>query len=61
MSPVEYPFSKILVTMDDARILTASSIMFPQKGKPEIYLKLENTDNWIQVDLYSIGKIEFQP
>ena len=61
MSSDEYPFSQIKVTLNNNSILLASSLMFPQKGKPEIYLKEMDKDKWRQVDLYAIESIVFIP
>jgi len=60
MSSTEFPFSRILITLHDQRSLVASSIMFPSKGRPEIYLKDIQSEKWLPVDIYSIAKIEFE-
>jgi hypothetical protein len=59
MSSDEYPFSQIKVTLVNKSILLASSLMFPQKGKPELYLKDTVSQKWKQVDLYAIESIDF--
>jgi hypothetical protein len=61
MSPGEYPFSQIKVTLHNKSILLASSLMFPQKSKSEIYLKDLKSEKWNQVDLYAIESIVFVP
>jgi hypothetical protein len=59
MSSVEYPFSQIKVTLLNKSILLASSMMFPQKGKPEIFFLEKDKQKWIQVDIYTIQSIDF--
>jgi hypothetical protein len=60
MSPTEFPFSQIKVTLLNKNVLIASSLMFPSKGKPEIYFLNQETEKWIQVDIYAIQSIEFE-
>ncbi len=61
MSPGEFPFSQIQVTLTNQSTLLASSLMFPQKGRPEVYFKEMDTEKWKQVDLYAIESIVFIP
>jgi hypothetical protein len=60
MSSTEYPFSRILITLHSQKSLVASSIMFPSKGRPEIYFKEINGEKWLPIDIYSIERIEFE-
>ena len=60
MSYPEFQFSQIKVTLHNKNILLASSLMFPQKGRPEIFLKEMDHEKWIQLDIYAIERIEFE-
>ncbi|MBK7029625.1 MAG: hypothetical protein IPH45_10605 [Bacteroidales bacterium] len=59
MSTSEYAFPKIQVTLTNNKTLLASSIMFPQRGRSEIFLKEYDNEKWLPVDIYLIDKIEF--